>query len=40
VRFEGGETLALAPGVAVRLHTGERTEWTVTEPLRKVYVAR
>lgn len=40
VRFEDGEALALAPGVAVRLRAGERTEWTVTAPLRKVYVAR
>jgi uncharacterized cupin superfamily protein len=40
VRFEDGSTLALGPGTAVRLWAGERTEWTVTEPLRKVYVAR
>ncbi len=40
VRFADGEVLALGPGVAVRLRAGERTEWTVTEPLRKVYVAR
>jgi uncharacterized cupin superfamily protein len=26
-------------GVAVRLHAGDRTTWTVTEALRKVYVA-
>jgi uncharacterized cupin superfamily protein len=26
--------------VAVRLLAGERTTWTVTETLRKVYVAR
>lgn len=39
VRFEDGETIALAPGVAVRLRAGERTEWTVTSTLRKVYVA-
>jgi uncharacterized cupin superfamily protein len=40
VEFEDGEVVELAPGVAVRLHAGERTTWTVTETLRKVYVAR
>ena len=39
VGFEDGEVVTLAPGVAVRLHAGERTTWTVTETLRKVYVA-
>ncbi|MBZ5738138.1 cupin domain-containing protein [Nocardioides mangrovi] len=39
VAFEDGEVVDLAPGVAVRLTAGERTTWTVTEPLRKVYVA-
>ena len=39
VEFEDGEVVALAPGVAVRLRAGERTTWTVTETLRKVYVA-
>jgi uncharacterized cupin superfamily protein len=39
VEFEDGEVVTLAPGVAVRLHAGERTTWTVTESLRKVYVA-
>lgn len=36
---DSGERVALAPGVMVRLHAGERTEWHVTETLRKVYVA-
>ena len=40
VRFEDGEEIDLAPGVAVRLRAGERTTWTVTETLRKVYVSR
>jgi uncharacterized cupin superfamily protein len=40
VAFEDGEVITLAPGVAVRLRTGERTTWTVSETLRKVYVAR
>ncbi|MDX3636719.1 cupin domain-containing protein [Streptomyces europaeiscabiei] len=39
VRFETGESIELAPGVVVRLHAGERTEWEVRSPLRKVYVA-
>lgn len=39
VEFEDGEVVGLAPGVAVRLRAGERTTWTVTETLRKVYVA-
>jgi uncharacterized protein len=40
VTFEDGEVVELAPGVVVRLRAGERTTWTVTETLRKVYVAR
>jgi uncharacterized cupin superfamily protein len=39
VEFDDGEVVTLAPGIAVRLHAGERTTWTVTETLRKVYVA-
>lgn len=39
VTFDDGETIELHPGVAVRLTAGEHTTWTVTEPLRKVYVA-
>jgi uncharacterized cupin superfamily protein len=39
VEFEDGEVVTLGPGVAVRLRAGERTTWTVTETLRKVYVA-
>ncbi len=39
VEFEDGERLSLAPGVAVRLRAGERTTWTVTAPLRKVWLA-
>jgi len=30
--------LDLAAGSVVRLHAGQRTLWTITEPLRKVYV--
>jgi uncharacterized cupin superfamily protein len=39
VTFEDGEVIELRPGVAARLHAGDRTTWTVTEALRKVYVA-
>ena len=39
VSFEDGETLRLRPGVAVRLRAGERTTWTVTTPVRKVWLA-
>ena len=39
VTFEDGERLQLAPGTAVRLRAGERTEWLVTEALRKIWVA-
>ena len=39
VAFEDGEVIELGPGAAVRLRAGERTLWTVTETLRKWYVA-
>jgi hypothetical protein len=39
VTFEDGERIELAPGVAVRLTAGERTVWTVTERVRKIWVA-
>ncbi|WP_134767982.1 cupin domain-containing protein [Nocardioides sp. 1609] len=39
VRFDDdGSELALQPGAVVRLRAGDRTTWTVTETLRKVYV--
>ena len=38
VTFADGERITLLPGVAVRLSAGERTEWTVTERLRKLWV--
>ena len=40
VAFDDGRVLELAPGVVAELHAGERTTWTVTETLRKVYVLR
>ncbi|GAA3528640.1 cupin domain-containing protein [Nocardioides daeguensis] len=39
VRFEDGSEIELAPGAIVRLHEGERTEWTIRTRLRKVYLA-
>ena len=39
VEFEDGERVPLEPGAAVRLRAGERTTWTVTAPLRKVWLA-
>jgi uncharacterized cupin superfamily protein len=39
VDFEDGERIDLSPGVAVRLSAGERTTWTITSTLRKVWVA-
>lgn len=38
VTFEDGTVLDLQPGTAVRLFAGERTTWTITETLRKIYV--
>ena len=37
--FADGESIDLSPGVTVRLTAGERTTWTVTSTLRKVWVA-
>lgn len=39
VEFEDGTVITLAPGSAGRLREGQRTIWTVTETLRKVYIA-
>jgi uncharacterized protein len=39
VTFADGSTIELRPGVVVRLHEGDRTTWTITERLRKLYVA-
>lgn len=35
---DSGDTIALAPGTVGRLTAGDRTVWTVTETLRKIYV--
>ena len=37
--LDTGERLDLGPGTMVHLHAGERTEWRVSETIRKVYVA-
>lgn len=37
VTFEDGTVVSLAPGTIGRLRDGQRTVWTVTETLRKVY---
>ena len=39
VRFADGSSVELRPGVVVRLHAGERTEWEIRSTLRKIYVA-
>lgn len=36
---EDGSTIDLRPGVLVRLREGDRTTWSVTERLRKLYLA-
>lgn len=38
VVFEDGSALDLQPGTAARLRAGERTTWTITEILRKIYI--
>jgi hypothetical protein len=38
VTFADGSSIALRPGVLVRLREGDRTTWEITERLRKVYL--
>jgi uncharacterized protein len=38
--LDTGAVVDLAPGTVLRLLAGERTRWTITERLRKVYVVR
>ena len=40
IAFEDGTITALEPGDVVELHAGQRTVWTITKTLRKVYLAR
>ncbi len=39
VAFSDGTVVALGAGSVGRLHEGQRTVWTVTQTLRKVYFA-
>lgn len=39
VELEDGSTIELWPGTLVRLHEGDRTTWTITERLRKLYIS-
>ena len=39
VSFEDGSSIDLGPGVLVRLREGDRTTWTITKRLRKLYLA-
>lgn len=38
--LDTGATVQLTPGTLLRLAAGVRTRWTITEPIRKVYVVR
>lgn len=38
VTFEDDSVVPLGPGSVVRLRAGERTTWTITETLRKIYL--
>ena len=39
VAFDGGDVVTLGAGSVGRLREGQRTVWTVTETLRKIYFA-
>ncbi|MDA8262530.1 MAG: cupin domain-containing protein [Actinomycetota bacterium] len=39
VEFDDGEVLDLEVGAVVHLRAGDRTIWTVFEPLRKLYIS-
>ena len=39
VEFDGGDVIDISPGSVVRLTEGMRTTWTITETLRKLYIA-
>ena len=39
VDVDDGERIELRPGVTVRLRAGDRTVWTITERLRKLWLA-
>ena len=37
--IESGDVLQLVPGVVARFEAGTATRWTITETLRKIYIA-
>jgi uncharacterized protein len=37
--IESGDVLRLAPGAVARFAAGTATRWTVTETIRKIYIA-
>lgn len=39
VTFQDGSAIELRPGVLVRLVAGDRTTWTISRRLRKLYLA-
>ena len=39
VVLDDSTAIELRPGVLVELHAGDRTTWTITERIRKLYVA-
>jgi uncharacterized cupin superfamily protein len=39
VTFSDGESIALRPGILVRLDAGDQTTWVITETLRKVWIS-
>jgi uncharacterized cupin superfamily protein len=39
IAVDGAAPIAIAAGDLVRLTAGTATQWTVTEPIRKLYVA-
>jgi uncharacterized cupin superfamily protein len=38
IDVEGGDSVDVGPGDVVHLDEGARTTWTVTQPLRKVFI--
>ena len=38
IAFDDGSTVAIQPGALLRLRAGDRTTWTITEKVRKVYL--
>jgi hypothetical protein len=38
IGFDDGSTVTIQPGALIRLRAGDRTTWTITETVRKVYI--